>query len=446
MAATKGNVPAVTAGHGVFFWIGYSAFLVFATTVMWGPAGPYLMLPLLLAWFVYWCRNDGGWTRRSPLVWMAWLFVLYVAVRAVSGYLLDPSTWEQQDRVAADYFRIGGLWAVLLAPWLVGRSGPFNRNLLFGLALVGFLGETAMALPWAELGSSFVARARLVAGPNGSALIAGFFFLLSVVVGPPCVVRLSHRQHRIQAVLTSLVWITLVSMLGLFVLLTQSRSAWLALVLVLVAIAVSAVWAGRRYGSPRQRRLLFAAVGAGAAIMVALVSSQSHLLEKRYEQAQDSLDKVVTLRWSEMETDPVSQRIWLYQFGFPKVLDRPVLGWSPGGVKPLIQANADPPIDHHQHIHNMHLEILLGLGLVGFVLFYGMVAMCFVELGRAVVAGRLPVEWGLFWIAATLFVGIEEIFDTRFFIYEVGAVMALLGALGIACQLDRLSAQGSVSR
>lgn len=416
---------------------GYAAFFIFALTLFWGPAGPYLMLVPLLAYFIYFCRRPASPAARSPLVWLAWIFVLYAAVSAVTGFFNDPSTAAWQEKVVADFFRIGGFWAVLLAPWLTGAAGPRNRYLLFGLALFGFVAESIGEIPWRELGETSL-RTGLVSGPNSSAVVAGVFFFLVLIVGATGLVHLAQRRHPALTAAVGLAWLALLAILVVYLVITQSRSAWIALVAVLALLGVALAYWTIRYGNRRQRQGFFGVATATVLLLTAVGISQSHIFERRIEAAQPAIEKIVTGKLDELERGSISYRIWLYQFGLSKVPDKPLFGWSAGGIKALIHDHAPDKITKFNQVHNMHLEILLALGLVGFALFYAMVTISFVEVGWAMRARRLPVEWGTFWMAATLFMGIEALFDTRYFVYEYGATMALLGATGIACQLDRL--------
>jgi len=435
----------VSAGGRAIGATGYAAFLVFAATLFWGPAGPYLSLIPLLIWFVHWARQSDSVAPRSPLVWLAWVFSLYVAVSVLLGYLADPSTREWQAKVLSDYLRIAGVWPVLIAPWLMGERSRRNRNLLFGLALFGFMCESITSIPWSSLGHTD-GRWGLVAGPNSSAVISGVFFLLVILVGGSWLFRAIACRHRVALVVGLPIWVALVAVLAVYIVFMQSRSAWLALVVVMAVVALVASWRTARLGSVLQRRCLCGLMAGVAAIAAIAAITQSHLIERRIEAAQEPIVKIATLSTAEMESGSLSRRVWMYEFGLAKALERPVFGWSAGGVKSLLNEQAPQRISDANQIHNMHLEILLGLGVVGFGLFYAMVAISLVEVARAMRAGRLPLEWGGFWLSASVFVGIEALFDTRFFVYEYGAVLMLLAALAIACQLDRLGRRPALAR
>jgi len=432
------HTPGGDDPRGLFYRFAYAGFLIWATTFLWGPTGPYAMIPLLLAWFVYWCRTENPRASRSPLVWMVWLFVFYVAARAVSGYFADPSTLPEQDNIAADYFKVGGLWALLLAPWLTGSFGRSNRNILFALALLGFVGEAVQAVPWSDLDAFVEQRGRLVAGPNGTGTVAGFFFLLALIVGPYRIIDLLRRKRTLLTVVAILAWLALVSTLGSVILATQSRSAWLALGVSLPFALALGGWAASRHPSSERQKAPLLLSAIALAVLLGAVASQHQFIQKRFATVSDSIEKIVSLDVSELEPNSVSYRIWMYQFGLSKALEKPIIGQSPGGVKKLMEDADSESINRFTHLHNAHLEIFVGLGLIGFVLFYGAVGLCVIEVARAFRSARLPVEWMIFWMSATAFVGVEMLFDTRFFIYECGAVMVLLASLGIACHLERL--------
>lgn len=418
--------------------VAYAGFLLWAISFFWGPAGPYLMTPLLLAWFVYWCRTENPGAARSPLVWLVWLFTFYVCVRGVIGYLADPATAALQDKIVADYFKIGGLWALLIAPWLTGSSGARNRNILFGFALIGFLGEAGRAVPWGDLDGFIQRRGETVADPNASATVAGVFFLLVLFVGGGLLVRWARRGRWRLAGAGVLPWAGLLVFLGFLLLATQSRSAWLALCVVLVLALGAAVWLATRYFSSRRTATAVVMGGCAGLVLAALALGQIDVVQKRVSHEHETIEKVLSLQLADLEPGSTSNRIWLYQHALSTIPERPVFGYSPGGVEALVWSSPNEHIRHYGHFHNLYLDIAAGLGLLGLGMFLAMVGLSVVAVVRAFGQSQLPLEWTGFWLAGIGFVAIDICFDTRLFIYDFGAVMALLGSLGIGYHLELL--------
>lgn len=418
--------------------IAYAGFLLWSVTFFWGPTGPYLMIPLLLAWFVYWVKTDNRRAARSPIVWMVCLFALYVIVRGVTGYLTDPSTSEEQGSIASAYLKIGGLWALALSPWLTGSLGARNRNILFGLGLIGFLGEVISAVPWADIQTFTNQRVSTISGPNASASVTGIFFLLVIVVGASVLARMVRLRRWVLAAVGLLVWIALVFLLGFLILASGSRSTWLGLAVVFGLAVPVAFWATRNQVASYKWRTTFLTVGIGFLLVAGGAVSQTEIIQKRLAGEHDTISKVVTLDLENLEPSSISHRIWLNQYGLSKIPGQPVFGYSPGTVEHLIDEAPNEHIQQWRHFHNLYLEIAVGLGLAGFALFFGVTGISVAEVIWAFQSGRLPTAWTAFWLSATAFMGTEMVFNTHIFLYDYGAVMALLGSIGIACHLERL--------
>ena len=64
---------------------------------------------------------------------------------------------------------------------------------------------------------------------------------------------------------------------------------------------------------------------------------------------------------------PLSVRLRLWQTGIGSVRENPVFGSGPGSVSDLVRG--DEWIAQYSHLHNLYLQLLVELGIVGFMLF-----------------------------------------------------------------------------
>lgn len=435
-----------TAAGVIGFYSGLVGFLAFAVTLIWGPAIPQIALVLLLPYLILWAKWNWGAVRRSPLFWMSLAFGGYAVVRSLVGAWVAPETYPMQVKGAADLLQIGGLWVIPLLPWLVGAGRKNGLALLLGFALAGFLIQAVMALEWGSLQGFVEQRPHILVGPNALGAITGFFLLLSLTVGFRWLGQLTRGKPRGWRGMAWAGWLLALGFLLFLLLATQSRANWVAAAVTLPAVLGAFLILRDRVGHILPRRELVAGLAAVVGLVAMVLVTQWHLVGGRLNANYPAIQKVVSLRFSELPVDSVGRRVRLYAFGARELPARPLFGWSPGGVKGLINENAGPAIRSLDHIHNLPLQIALEAGAVGFLLFFGMVGISVREVALALKAGRLPWAWGLFWLGAVAFLGIQGLFDARAQTYYYGVLMILLGAVAMTCQLERLVQEGRAGR
>ena len=100
-------------------------------------------------------------------------------------------------------------------------------------------------------------------------------------------------------------------------------------------------------------------------------SSMYQRLKNGYENALQAVDSDIAA----LQKSPLSQRLRLWQNGLSGFSENPVFGSGPGSVSGLV--NHDERIAQYSHLHNLYLQLLVELGVVGFMLFSIMVLALF---------------------------------------------------------------------
>ncbi|HWZ83055.1 MAG TPA: O-antigen ligase family protein [Terriglobales bacterium] len=148
------------------------------------------------------------------------------------------------------------------------------------------------------------------------------------------------------------------------VLATMTRAVW-------IAFAVSAIALGFRLGVPRIRRACLALVVVGALSGAALYFTDNSLAS--------------ALRERTAEQGPVDARIAVYEAGWSMFQERPLTGWTAGGMYEELARRMSGYHLRVFFVHNTYLSLLIEFGIPG-LLFYAILFFNLLRLGRTLSA------------------------------------------------------------
>ena len=165
-----------------------------------------------------------------------------------------------------------------------------------------------------------------------------------------------------------LAWAVLALLLLEVVVISQARGVWLALGTVTVMLA-GLVW------PPLVRRNLrkgLATLTVTVLAVVLVVYANQGLITARLAQESDVLGKLISGDIDQITTtqereggQAVAVRVEMLAFALEHWKEKPMLGFGPGATEPLLQGSDNMALSVHPDVHNIYLEILLRLGLVG---------------------------------------------------------------------------------
>jgi O-antigen ligase len=422
--------PLYLLGGLGFFWFVFTGF--------WGVDGHRVSAGLLTLFFIFWL--GGNWQRffSSPLILLVFAFSGYVAARSLVGYWFAPDTLALQWQAGMEVLLIGGIVGFLLVPWLIGPAAIVRLDWAFGFILLGFFIQVALQWQGQSLHDFWHERASFQMGPNGFGPVAGILLLGVLLVG-------FRWLHRLKVCGSSLAvrasflsgWLLVAGALVAGLLASQSRASWLAGVVVLPLVSGALVWRYYRYKGFWGLSLMISALGLLAALFAGFVYLQWGLIERRVLAEQKTVEKLADLEFEELPKKAIGKRVRLWSLGLRKVAERPLWGWSPGVVPGLIERQGPPSIRRFSHVHNIPLQLTLGLGIAGSLLFFGVVGVSLREIIMATSDGRLPFEWGVFWVGALGFLAVEGMFDIPIHQMEYRFVLIFLGAVALASHVER---------
>jgi putative inorganic carbon (HCO3(-)) transporter len=172
------------------------------------------------------------------------------------------------------------------------------------------------------------------------------------------IVALALAQRRRKVVF--LLWLAL----PIAVLATMTRAVWIAFVVSTMAL-------GFRLGVPCVRRACLGLALAGLLLGVVIFSTDNSLAN--------------TLRERTAERGPVEARVAVYDAAWDMFQERPLAGWTAGGMYSELARRMPGYHLSAFYAHNTYLSLLIEFGIPGLVL-YGILFFNLVGLGRRKIA------------------------------------------------------------
>ncbi len=284
---------------------------------------------------------------------------------------------------------------------------------LYGLLLVMLGSETILWMDkWAYLGnltSTFVNR-------NAYAAYAGIGLICCMALAADAATGLKGRlRERVERVLVrALPWLLAGLVLGMALILTQSRAALLLTVTGLVVLGICLRIAG----------ILKTGTTVGF-LLVLLVLVLSIL----FLGGEGTLSRVANISQDD-ET-----RLLLYRSTYAAFLDAPLIGQGLGSfpsIFPIYRDTSLTMLQRFDHAHNLHLEMLMELGIVATLLLYAAVLVILARCASGLYRRRRGQIYPAVALATTTLLGLHGFIDFSLQMPAIAATYAFLLGLGFA--------------
>jgi len=408
-----------------------SGLYIFALFSAFSTSGSAVGMILILAGTAFVLPRFWADVRYEPVFWLSVLLVLVILVRSFLALQEFPELGDAKNPHWRDFVRATPLFAIPLAWWLNERPRHLKPIIITAISSV-FLG-IAYAGNWdLILGGHHFNRFVWGYNPNFMGLVSGAAILVigSWILWSP---RERHVFSR---------WILAAIPLGFLALLlfvSQSRSVWFGFLLGLLSLIVWAVanWRVTNLGWMRSSQLMIGFLSFF--VLVVFLSGVWGLALGRLLEDWGVVALVLggDAGAAAIEGGAVGWRIEMWLVGWDAFRERPWFGWGPGASQVIPGAQSMEM--KLAHFHNLYLEGLLGVGVVGFTLALAIVGLL---VAAAVRATRLqllsPVAAGAL-MAVTILTAIALLFMIRIGQVEGRAFLRMIEMLFLLA-LFRVSA------
>lgn len=333
-------------------------------------AGSVALLILVVAGGARWRA-----LARHPLPWLVLAFIACVVlVSAHAAYLAPALPFAKQISANAEPVRVGIL-ACVIGAWLA--NWPRGIPWLLGLMVAGLVLEVLAGMPWLHLDAIADGMLRLRLRFDYPQNLIGEYAAMGLLL--LSLYALARPPHG-GVLVTGLLGLAGALLLACL-LYAQSRAAWLAALLVPLAVIM--------YLRDARRRWRGVAVVAAIVVVVMLVAG-SAIVAQRVAGGQAIASALLDGDWSKLPSSSVTVRVQLVTLAWHTWLAHPVLGIGLRNIEPLIAASGIhiaayvPP-----HLHNGYLQAAVGLGSVGVVLLLATFMLLVRDVWRARRAGEI---------------------------------------------------------
>jgi O-antigen ligase len=321
----------------------------------------YLMMAVAAC--IFFKRGTGSSSPSRPELWAA-AFFAYILLRTVLAYLAAPDKLSSIVEWAGYYIAVSGFPALAVALWLNG-----NRKLIGGVLLTTLAVLLLIILSYSspERIMDYLDGERALFGGLRNA--TGLYMATAILGIGIFTMSHLHSKHngsrRYYAVFLAITAIVLL-ILSMAMIWHQNRTAlFISLTVVPVVILLyERASTSRRNNTSRPK--LFLLVMALFIVIATSIASTSTIHDRIKDGFQNTL-KAFDTDIADLPKSPLSLRLRLWQTGLGSVKENPVFGSGPGSVNDLVQR--DEWIAQYSHLHNLYLQLLVELGIVGFLLF-----------------------------------------------------------------------------
>lgn len=388
--------------------VGKFALHLFAVCSGLASAGVLISLFLmLLCWFPLNYRSLGK-LPRDPQLLIILILILYLPVCTLIAVGRYPDQF-------ANHWHTLEKWLILCAPPLLAywmRRGKVS-SLLF-LAVCGI--SLWLDMLWLTLTEWEMLRASIdTNGYNfGRPKIATGLYIGTSILGLMVFMPRLHRYLGAdRPTLFYVLWALVLGLLILAILVADSRGVWLSTGLVLLAAALATVIRHRKTVRWSMIRKSGLPVGLAVAIFAGLLAwNHQHVLDRAGKE-QNVIQLMLAGQWDNLPYTSIGLRIHVYRAGWEKWQEHPLFGWGPGESRWLVRSLEDENLHILGHFHNIYLELLLRLGLTGFLLFMGFVVSLLLDIAIQFRKGRLPGDVTVFLSGAFFMYLIWGLTDSR---------------------------------
>ena len=306
---------------------------------------------------------------KSCIVRWLGLFLTYLGIRTHVAMAEAPEFTAYHLEDANRLMYLGGF---VFIGWVFrGNQKKILLGLLF--ALVGFWLQRSLHFPWHLLsGHTPWWEQRMELGLP-SAIAFGQYAaasLLGLVILAPRI--LSSVHHPVLKWLNSILWAMFLFFSIEGVILSQSRGVWL--MLIIIGLGCLLVYLAFQSGCGRHQSLRLISITVVISITIGYLNHETFF--KRATTEVGTITNFLSGNLGEIkayddkgEVQPMGIRHHMLLFGLEHWKKNPLFGLGPGITKPLMMEKW--PYRHikvYNDLHNGYVEMLLRLGIVGFLM------------------------------------------------------------------------------
>ena len=387
-------------------------------------------LGCFLILYAMWREREQVWPRlrAEPLFWCTFALSVYALLHAVVAIAANPEHAQLHGKDAARIVYLGGFIAIA---WAL-RDGQARTLRFLALVAAGFVAGRLWHFDWYsdQLQPWWQTRTGLGLEPIALGYYAGTLLLGLVIFAPRLMQGATGASSRVGLGLL----LTCVAAASLqWVILSQSRAAWLALLPLLGLAAVFALRTSWLRGGLATTALF----ALPLALLLVLAALNAPLLLERLSEEEQTIAYLLDGNLGAISSadergweHSIGTRITMLESGYRHWLEAPLFGKGPGATKLALQASDDRVLQSYNDYHNIVLDMLVRYGVVGMLLLLFCVKYTLSAGWQAWRSRALAPDMALFLACTMCFLLASSLsnfrllnFDFRFWLFMVSGPM-----------------------
>ncbi|MFP4480156.1 MAG: O-antigen ligase family protein [Desulfohalobiaceae bacterium] len=375
---------------------------------------------------------------HQPITILALLFCGYVVLYGLVLYSTGAMTLSQAFEGSKNWIYVGFWPGIAVAYWL-GRW-PGGVKWLLGFLAAGHVLRVLTRIDYSQLHRYWEGAERATFGNSAnnfatwSAIVAvvAIYFILRIFNKH----RLFNIDYLVLIVYTVLLLFALSNLLF-----SQARGGWLAFISFIFLFVMLKLIETRKTKDLKKNLIYLVSI---MLVIIILGSAGHNIINKRFMQVKDSVINLSKGEVASLEANTVRLRYKMAKQGILDWLEQPFWGRGPGKAKHLLLNSNESEISERGfvHYHNSYLMILSELGIIGTILFFSGVWICWKSMIITRRQDWLSKNESMFIWGTVLITVIAALFSHPLFSYRWPYLMALLIGIAISGKFrDSISCQ-----
>ena len=361
--------------------------------------------------------------RSQPIIWLILAAITYLIVQFLVYRETLPAGLNPDVRILQDWFF---LWLFPLLAWALKGQSERAVLMIFVLAAIGLLVRIVWYMEWENLNQFYLQRQGYGLNPVPMGLYSGIVILGLLVFGRRLMAY--SKGKGVMGFVFVLLWGGALALTAAVLLTSQSRGAWLALLLALLMMAIVV------YLMYRGQGLRVRHYGIGLAAMIVCVLPVIFLLhetvQERVQAEADVYPAIISLDLENVPYTSVGRRVHMWVHGLKEWSEKPVFGYGPGSAGKLLARVEQLAI--HPHYHSIYIQVLVELGVVGSMFFLSALLYLLNGFISAYRRGEVMPDIFVFIAGGWCMILVSGLFSTRLFQSDGRFMMLMLTGVTLA--------------
>ena len=257
----------------------------------------------------------------------------------------------------------------------------------------------------------------IIQGINGQRIDFGIrnaqhtaLYFGSILVGLCCFAKPLYKKYKLSII--PITFLIIYCLLVIYV--NESRQAWLALIVTLLAMSTYLVIKQLKKSSKKQQLAVISIFFIGLASLTSILINNEKIVD-RVMTEKEAISAVIALDFNNVPYSSFGVRLHSWMAATDFIKEKPIFGWGSNG-KSLVMSHSESLPEWVRngfgHLHNTYLEILVNYGIIGLLFYFSIWIVIGKTLLTEIKSGNIKKEVGYLFISIFCFWAVMNCFES----------------------------------